>query len=577
MTYRKRLYGSFIYLCLILAMAAVSLPLPARNSDVDSLLQTLDSVVSHPEKWEGLKRHRLAELHRKEAQARTSEERYWVNKNLYEEYSVFNADSAMRYADRNYEIAVQLNDSSKMMEWEIYRSFIYSVTGLLTEAQDAIERINPDKIPEELRSAYYNQLAYLYSHFGQYLGGQTTSPTDYYVMSAMYQDSTYLYASEHDPLYLWYKGWSVLDKRPEEYIPLINELKADVDSSGMDTRNDAMKAYLLARLYSAANDPENVKKYLAISAICDVKTANKDIASLEELGKMMLSDDDIDRAYAYINYCQQQAQSYNNRVRAISLANTENMIREKYGQRDSYQRRLMRIYLVVLSAVTLILILTILMVFRKNKRLKESQQRLSRLNSELKAHVEELSALRESQEATNTRLKEMNAELSDVNNQLKESNIIKEEYVGHMFTMCSNYINKMDDFRKLVLRKLKAKQFEDLYAIVDSPAMAQNELKEFYQNFDSIFLTIYPDFVKDFNELLRPEERVQVKDGLSLTTELRIYALVRLGITDSVKIAALLHYSPQTVYNNRLRTRNKAIIPKEKFAETVRSLGRYHV
>ena len=135
----------------------------------------------------------------------------------------------------------------------------------------------------------------------------------------------------------------------------------------------------------------------------------------------------------------------------------------------------------------------------------------------------------------------------------------------------------MDNFRKLVLRKLKANQLDDLIELVDSNTMAQNELKEFYQQFDSIFLNMYPDFVKDFNELLRPEERITVRDNMSLNTELRIYALVRLGINDSVKIAALLHYSPQTVYNNRLRTRNKAIIPKEKFAETVQTLGRFHV
>lgn len=562
---------------IVLAMVAVGLPLSARSSDVESILCRLDSVVELPQVWDGLKRHRLAELHKKQHQARTIDERYWFNKNLYDEYSVFNADSAMVYVNRNYEIAEQLGDEAKLIEWEINRSFILAVTGLLKEAQDAIERIDPEKVPEDLRSQYYNQLAYLYSHYGQYLGDGHTSPTDYYVQSRLYQDSTFIHASKSDPLYLWYKAWSVLRAPGAGRQEVIRELKADIDSTRMDSRVDAMKAYALARLYEFEGDEENRMKYLAISAICDVKIANKDIASLEELGKMMLAEEDIDRAYAYVNYCQQQAQSFNNRVRAVTLANIEKQIREEYSNRNQQQQMRLKIYLVVLATLLLILIFASLVIIRKNRSLRDSQASLSALNSELKDNLDTLSAMRESLEVTNSRLQEVNTELSAVNNRLKESNLIKEEYVGQMFTMCSNYINKMDNFRKLVLRKLKANQLDDLIELVDSNTMAQNELKEFYQQFDSIFLNMYPDFVKDFNELLRPEERITVRDNMSLNTELRIYALVRLGINDSVKIAALLHYSPQTVYNNRLRTRNKAIIPKEKFAETVQTLGRFHV
>lgn len=426
-----------------------------------------------------------------------------------------------------------------------------------------------------MRSRYYNQLAYLYSHYGQYLGSDRTSPVDYYIQSRAFQDSTFIHASEADPDYLWYKAWVALNGPEEERAGVIETLKADVDSSKMDSRTDAMKAYVLARLFEQQGDSDNRMKYLAVSAICDVKTANKDIASLEELGRLMLAEDDIDRAYAYVNYCQQQAQSFHNRVRAFTLANMEKSIREEYGKRDSTQRLRLHISLIVLATLLVILIVAIFMIVCRNKRLNESQSRLSKLNIELKSSVAELTALRESQEATNIRLKEMNAELSDVNNQLKESNLIKEEYVGQMFSICSDYINKLESFRKEVSRKLKVGQIEALHKTVDSPSMVQAELKEFYRSFDTIFLNLFPDFVKDFNKLLRPDEQITLNDGELLNTPLRIYALVRLGITDSVKIAALLHCSAQTVYNNRLRIRNKALIPKETFAETVRTLGKF--
>lgn len=570
------IYRLFLLLA-IPALAGIILPVSAHNADTEAVLRQLDAVLENHDEWEGIKRHRLSELHKKAAQARSIEERYWSNKNLFEEYSVYNADSAMTYANRNHDIALALGDVSRRIEWDINRSFILSVTGLLKEAQDVIDGIDISDIPDDLMAEYYNQMAYLYSHYGQYLGQDRTASTDYYIQSRAYQDSTLLHASVGDPLYLWYRAWVTLNSSPTERKDMIAVLKADVDSAAMDSRTDAMKAYVLARLYEKEEDVENRIKYLAISAICDTKIANKDIASLEELGKLMLAEDNIDRAYAYVNYCQQQAQSFHNRVRAFTLANLEKNIRETYGRRDVSQRMRLHVYLVILGVLSLVLIVAILIIVRKNKRLNESQARLSRLNHELKENVAELTTLRETQDGTNRRLKEINSELSSVNMQLKESNLIKEEYVGQMFSICSDYINKLEAFRKEVSRKLKTGQIEALHKTVDSPTMVQSELKEFYHSFDTIFLNLFPDFVKEFNKLLRPEEQIILNEGELLNTPLRIYALVRLGITDSVKIAALLHCSAQTVYNNRLRIRNKACIPKEHFAETVRTLGKFEL
>ena len=174
----------------------------------------------------------------------------------------------------------------------------------------------------------------------------------------------------------------------------------------------------------------------------------------------------------------------------------------------------------------------------------------------------------------NGELSEINEKLKVSNDELLESNYVKEEYIGYVFSICSSYITKLEEYRKNISRKLKAGQIDDIISLTSSTTMVQSELKEFYHSFDAIFLHVYPNFVEDFNTLLRPEERIVLKEGELLNTELRIYALVRLGINDSVKIAEFLHCSPQTVYNNRLRTRNKGIIPKEEFAEKVRSLGK---
>ena len=568
-------YSRIITIAVMTMLTGYALPASAHSTETESMLCRLDSVVERFEEWEGLKHHRLSELHKKEAYARTSEEKYWSNKSLFDEYKVYNADSAMAYADRNLEIAIMQGDMGRRIEWEINRSFILSVTGLLKEAQDVIDGIEVSMIPPDLMTDYYNQKAYLYSHYGQFLGQHRMAPTDYYIHSRAFQDSTYVHSKPSDPLYLWYKGWVVLNNAESDRQEVISALKAEVDTAKMDSRIDAMKAYVLARLYEKTGDTDNQILYLAKSAICDIKIANKDMASLEELGRMMLANNNIDRAYTYVTYCQQQAQSFHNRVRAFTLSNLEKRIREAYGKRDMEQRTRMNIYVWILGVLAIVLVVAMVIIIYKNKRLKDSKSQLSELNEELKDNVKELTELRESQEAINSKLKEMNAELSRVNMQLKESNLIKEEYVGHMFSICSDYINKIETFRKMVARKLKVGQIDELHRTVDSQSMVQSELKEFYHSFDTIFLNLFPDFVKEFNKLLRPDEQIVLGEGELLNTPLRIYALVRLGITDSVKIAALLHCSAQTVYNNRLRIRNKAIIPKEHFAETVRTLGKF--
>ncbi len=564
---------SFILLLTLLLSSQAA----AYSIENEVLLARLDSILDTPEVWDGIKRHRISEIQRRKEKATSLEEEYWLNKELYKEYSVYDADSAMTYVNRNLDIAARWGDTAKEIEWNINKSFLLSVTGLLREANDIVEAIDTNSMPDDLKGKYYNQGAYLYSHYGQYQGNNKLTPTDYYVRSHAYQDSAFQHTPEDDPLYLWHKSWAHENMEGEVRNSIKAELIAALDSSAMDTREDAMKAYALSRIYKLEGDRENRLKYLIKSAICDIKISNKDIASLEEIGKMMLEDDNIDRAYAYIDFCQKRAQEFHNRVRALSLSAAEKSIREKYGARDASQRRKLQAALWVLLTLTAILVFAVVLIIKKNKRLVESRSKLESLNHQLSDNVAELTSLREAQEQANHRLKEMNSELSEVNDRLEESNLIKEEYVGQMFSICSEYINKLDTFRKDVARKLKSGQADSLQKAVSSTTMVQSELKEFYRLFDSIFLNIFPNFVNDFNNLLRPEERITLNDGELLNTPLRIYALVRLGINDSVKIAALLHCSSQTVYNNRLRIRNKANIPKEIFTETVRTIGRHRI
>lgn len=434
----------------------------AYSDATERLLCSLDSMLENSAMWEVSRQHKIEELKRRLDKVKSPEDEYWINKNLYDQYCVYNSDSALYYAELNRELSERFGDKAMVAEWDINRSFVLSVTGLLNEAQDVIRGIDINDVPDYLKPSYFNQLAYLYSHYGQYLGSNASSPIDYGGYSHAYQDSTFAFAQPDDPLYLWYKAWASEYGEGEKMTELKNELKAHVDSAAMDTRPDAMKAYALSDIYKKEGDVENRLKYLIQSAMCDIKTANKDIASLEVLGKILFSAGDIDRAYSYIDFCRKQAQELPNRVRSITLARVEKDIRDQYGARDLSQRKRLQLYLWILSGLSLILVAAVVLIFYKNKKIADSRKNLAIVNKELENNIEELKNLRAIQDESNQKLREMNTELSEINNRLNEANVIKEEYIGQMFHVCSDYIDKLEAFRKEALRKIKTGQTDSL-------------------------------------------------------------------------------------------------------------------
>lgn len=558
---------------LFLLMGCTFLNAAPYSEKIKELLVRLDSLIAQKNTFAMLKEAKIAQLHKLRKDVRTLEERYWLNKNFYDEYCVYNADSAMNYVAGNLDIVYKQNDKYRQMEWKIKKSFLLAATGLLKEAQDELDGVSGGSLPKELLVDYYGQMLYLYSHFNQYTGSEMGTLHEHYAqLERVYKDSLNMVLTPEDPLFLWYKG-QVVQGTDSMYV-FKERLQKGILNSAFDTRRDAMNAYVLACFYRESDEQENYLTYLIYSAMADVRISNKDIASLEELAGVLFSLGDIDHAYVYMSYCLQNALAYRNRVRVVGISAVQDTIHQIYQERNQRQEARLRMYLVLVSVLSLISLFAFLYIYKQMKRLKQSRQQLNEANNRLNKHVEELSKMHGQVAETNVQLTSLNEQLRDTNNQLRESNYVKEEYIGYVFSICSNYISKLDEYRKNINRKLKANQLEDVKALTDTHSMAQNELKEFYHNFDAIFLHIYPDFVSDFNALLHPDEQIVLKDGELLNTELRIYALVRLGITDSVKIAEFLHYSPQTVYNNRLKTRNKAIIPREEFAAVVRSLGR---
>lgn len=541
------------------------------EKEIPQLLATLDSILVQTGELASQKELKIAQLKKKLSNAANFEEEFWINKMLYDESFVFNADSAMKYVDRNIQIATELKKKDWQDEWLINRSFMFAATGLLKEAGEVLEKVDSTSLSNGLKLSYYYQRSYLYSHLGQYMGDQKQVNNKYYNEFENANKHMLALVRPKDPLYWWCVA-SCNELSPED--SLFSTLENVVLSSHHNTRLDAMNAYGLSNMYKRIGDKEKTMIYLIYSAMADLRVCNRDIASLQELSSLLYDAGDIDRAYAYMNYCLKAALLYPNRVRIINISTELDKIYANYQQRDIRWRNSLQNYLYVVTFFSIILVLALIGLYRQTKKLRKSRTELDSANHSLNQHVVELSQMHKQLALANQELQNLNELLRSANQKLQESNDVKEEYIGHVFSICSNYISKLDEYRKNINRKLKTGQFEEARQLTDNSSLTQNELKDFYANFDAIFLRVYPDFVADLNSLLRPEEQILLKDASELNTEVRIYALVRLGINDSVKIADFLHCSPQTVYNHRLRMRNKAIIPKDKFAEAVRLLGR---
>lgn len=537
------------------------------------LLHSLDSLLEQQDLFVRVKEERIKQLKMQYSRVKDVKELYAMNRMVYLEYRVYDADSALHYINKNIQLAQQTNNRT----WEVVslleQSFVLTSSGLLTEALKAVSDIQPEELPQNLRSEYFGRLCTLYSRLRDYSSENSQLSEHYNNLQKAFRDSVYLTATPDELRYWNCRAWLYLGTPKIE--PVKQAFEENKQTLSNDSRKYSIATYNLSAIYRSENNESKYLENLILSAMADIRSVNGDIGSLQEIAEYLFKHGEIDRAYNYILYCFQKAMLFHNRVRIVKMSHLQNQIYKAYQEQSRTQQKRLQASLIAVSFLFLVLIGAFLFIRKQMRRLKEANLKLDSTNQKLSVNMDALSTAHQRLKEVNMQLKDLNTQLQEVNDQLRESNYVKEEYIGYVFNICSTYISKLEEFRKNINRKLKVGQIEDVKAMTDSSATASNELKEFYQNFDTIFLHLYPDFVGDFNALLLPEERIELKEGELLNTELRIHALIRLGITDSVKIADFLHCSAQTVYNNRLRTRNKSIIPKEDFINAVKKLGKY--
>ena len=249
----------------------------------------------------------------------------------------------------------------------------------------------------------------------------------------------------------------------------------------------------------------------------------------------------------------------NARLRTYEISKMMPIIDKAYQHQTESRQSLMMKTIIIVSVLSILLMIAIFFVYRQMKKVAIARQSLSSANKQLND--------------LNNELSKINSEIKDTNRTLSESNLIKEEYIGRYMDQCSEYIDKLDNYRRSLNKTATSGKIEDLFQAIKSKQIIEDELKEFYTNFDITFLQLFPNFVEEFKKLLVDDEYLQLKQGQLLNTELRIYALIRLGISDSVKISHFLRCSLSTIYNYRTKIRNKAIGQRDEFEERVMLIG----
>ena len=323
----------------------------------------------------------------------------------------------------------------------------------------------------------------------------------------------------------------------------------------------AICAYTLSESYRLKENKEKKKKeFLIISAIADMTTAVREYISLRKLAILLYQEGDIERAYSYVKICMEDAAACNARLRKLEILEIFPIINDAYQQKAEKQQEQMKWTLASISILSFFLLLAIFYVYKQMKRLAIARKEVI---------------------DTNKRLKELNEELhlsmhklKEANHSIAENSYLKEEYIGRYMDQCSVYLEKMDNYRRSLGKIAATGNVEELYKNIKSSKFIEVELKEFYTNFDNTFLQMFPTFVEDFNALLTNDERISLKTGERMNTELRIFALIRLGISDSVKIAQFLRYSVTTIYNYRTKVRNKAAGDRNLLEQEVMKIGK---
>jgi hypothetical protein len=511
------------------------------STSADSLLNRLNNTIEKRDLYLKEKLSRI-DLYKAGVQNVKPADRFKIYLQIYDEYKSFIYDSAFIYARKLQHIAHDLKDQQKIAQAKIKLSFVLVSSGLFNEALDTLRTINAAALNDTIRSEYYflrARASYDLSDFNRdefYTPIYTRQGNDY-IDSAM----TFLPSGAKSPLYLQMKGLKHLHLR--EVAEAQKAFEAMISNYKLSDAQFAVAASTLSFIYFYSNQPDRSREMLIKAAIADIKSSTKETLAILNLADRLYKEGDVDNAYKFVKIAMEDANYYGARHRKVQVAAVFPIIEGRQLNLVESRRRMLFLYSSVITILSLLTIVFAFIIYKQFKKLRAAKKIIS----------------------------EANDVLTETNHQLVDANKIKEEYVWYYFTTTADYITKLDTLKRSLEMKLMTKKLEDLRFTIESINI-KIERDNLYHNFDVVFLKLFPDFVTAFNSFFKEEDRIVLKDGQLLNTELRIFALVRMGIHDHEKIAKILDYSVTTIYTYKTRLRSRSILPNDEFDKQIMAI-----
>ena len=518
------------------------------KTDEKKLLERIDYMIDNDQHYQDIKEKELKHLKQQALDAEDNKTRLLFLDSIYRAYSAYRYDSAYAYMKRGLELAEKCKDSYYITLNQINQASVLSVRGFYSKAEVLLQTLNPETMPYKLKLYYYFTFAWIYNYWESYAKNSDFA-AEFCTKKKHYMDlllQNFKEDRRNTVYYNYLLGERIYLDEPTSRKSLTLFLKA-MKMSPAKSRIHAMSAYGAARYYKLTGKFDLYEKYFVEASVSDGLCQLKETVALQKLAYYLFKKDENNSKLAakYIQHTMEDAQFFNNQLRMMEISNILPVIATANQQAAERSRaRILTGFITVSAALIIIIILAFVNNRQKNK-LKKNKQEIEEQNRK--------------QIEMNGQLSEMNNQLTELNQQLIETNIKRETYLRLFIDISAAYIDKLADYRKLVSRKIKANQAADLLKSLNTHKMEEEETQMFYNRFDKAFMELYPGFVTELNKLLLPESQLEVPTTHTLTTEIRIYALMRLGVTDSQEIATLLHYSTQTIYNYKSGMRAKAI------------------
>lgn len=524
----------------------------AMADTTDDLIQRVDSIMDNISQIYGKKQARIDFYKNMAEKSRKPETLLSAYDKLYDEYFVFQFDSAMVYVDKAIQLADRIGDKYHHDKSRIEKASLLAVGGLYGEAIGLLGEIDSVKLDDELRFTYTITHYYVYTYWADYCHDNTYSPR-YRERADSYLKQAVAMLRPTDSYYDFFWGEYYIYVERNDQRALQHYFKT-LKTTPVESRWYAMASYAIANNYSANNDNRKYEEYILRACISDLLNCTRENLAMQDLAMYMFKkgDDNILLAERYINFAMDDAKNYNNRLRIIEISQKLPVIVSAYREKLSSQNSLMRMALLGVSVLCVFVVVILYFYSRQNRQLARHRHELSQSN-----HL----------------LSSLNEKLNTLNSRLLDTNSRRERLAKLYIDLCAKYIDRLSKFEVLVKRKIKVGQVNDLLNTASSSRLSEEDAATFMNSFDTAFLDLYPSFVTEFNALLREDEQIVPPHKGRLTTELRIYALIRLGVKESSEIAALLFYTPRTIYNYRSTIKSRAR-NRETFESEVEQLCR---